>query len=102
MHESYLEWPLVKRVEYWYGQAIFFDRMQSSVTDGYINVGLYVVNKAIKEKLKNYELNWDVFEKKLCERFKIDVEMGRKMFNLSSNEDEWRRLAMLIEGNKKD
>lgn len=97
MNKEYSEWSLKKRIEFWYGQAIFFDRMQSSVSDGHKNIGLYFMNKKTKESLQEYEKDWNQFAIIYCDRFKINHNIGQELFELDPCDERWKELSVQID-----
>ncbi|PHI18052.1 hypothetical protein CEQ90_19955 [Lewinellaceae bacterium SD302] len=70
--------------------------MQSSVSDGYRNIGLYFLDKSFKEKYGQYESDWNEFTIKYCKRFSIDFEVGQQMFELESTDTKWIELSNRI------
>ena len=93
MNSKYRNWTSEEKVEYWYGKLLFQDKMQTQVTEGIGNFGLYIMNKRTKEKLLNYEINWEDFLQKYCDKFRIPIPIGNRLFELNGDEDEWRLLA---------
>ena len=70
--------------------------MQTQATEGIGNFGLYIMNKKTKEKLLKYEKNWEDFLEKYCDKFRIPIQIGNKLFELNGDEDEWKSLAKKV------
>ena len=96
MNRKYSNWTSEQKVEYWYGKLLFQNKMQTQVTEGIDNFGLYIMNKKTKEKLLNYEKNWEDFIEKYCNKFGIPIQIGSRLFELNGDEDEWKLLAKKI------
>jgi hypothetical protein len=96
MNRKYKNWTSEEKVEYWYGKLLLQDRMQTQVTEGIGNIGLYIMNRKTKEKLLRYEKNWEDFLEKYCSKFRIPIHIGNRLFELYGNEGEWKSLAKKV------
>lgn len=96
MNEKYRNWTSEEKVDYWYSKLLFQDKMQTQVTEGIGNFGLYIMNKKTKKNLLNYEKNWEDFVAKYCDKFRIPVQIGNRLFELNGDEDEWKLLAKKV------
>lgn len=93
MKYEYSSWKSEKKVEYWYGRLLFQEKMQTQVTNGIGNFGLYMMDKKSKARLLKYENNWKDFEEKYCKKFNIPLSIGKKLFKLEAYVEEWISLA---------
>jgi len=96
MNRKYRNWTSEEKVEYWYSKLLFQDKMQTQSTEGIGNIGLYIMNRKRKEKLLNYEKNWEDFLEKYCSKFSIPIQIGNRLFELNGDEDEWKLLAKKV------
>ena len=96
LEKEYSRWTSEQKVQYWYGRLQFQNKMQSEVTKGIGNFGLYIMNRKAKEKLLKYEENWEGFLKKYCVKFGIPIQIVRRLFELNGNEEEWKLLAKKV------
>ncbi|OAV45103.1 hypothetical protein [Lewinella sp. 4G2] len=93
MHDTYKNWSVEKKIDYWYSTFIFLDKMQTQVNEGVGNIGLYKLSKEGKEYLIQFEDDWDLFIKLYSQKFIIPINVVRKMFELKRNSFEWEILA---------
>lgn len=96
MNRIYANWTSEQKIGYWYSKLLFRDKMQTQATEGIGNFGLYIMNSKTKDRLLKYEKNWEDFLKKYCEKFKIPIPIGKRLFELDGNEDEWGILAKKV------
>ncbi len=100
MKQTYANWSLEQKLKYWESTLLFQDKMQTQVTEGIGNFGLYILNKHTKRHLIKYEKNWDEFVNEYCKHFSINTEVGKRLCELDSNENEWIELAKQVGYNK--
>jgi hypothetical protein len=97
MSKEYANWSNKEKINFWHGRLSFQERMQTQVSNGIGNFGLYIMNSKYKEELLQYEKNWDSFLYDYCKHFKIDISIGKRLFELSgSKEKEWIELARKV------
>ncbi len=91
--KGYALWSRAERIEHWYGEAVFLDRMQTQQAEGIGNIGLYILSTNLRQAVGRFEEDFDGFACALAERFGIEGRAGRELCFCDPGSREWVRIA---------